>query len=128
MTTDVLTEVISTETLKFCPREHLGLTCTSPLYDCLCEDVGACTMDIKNVTHGPVAVLTMYLLPGVTDWSGIRKGIQLSGNYRAEWAVRMPTGLGSGLTVEARWELWKNENKKLQQFLAPSWNKSDYRV
>lgn len=126
--TEVLTGVVSTETVKVCPREHLGLTCASPLYDCLCKDVGTSTMEVQQDTSGPVAVLTMYLKPGVTDWSRVRKGIQLSGNYRTDWAVRMPTGLELGMTVEARWDLWRPENKSLQQLLAASWNKSDYRV
>lgn len=116
----VLTGVISTETLKVCPREHLSLTCASPLFECLCEDVSASTMEIEQDTRGPVAVLTMYLLPGVTEWSGVRRGIQLSGNYRTDWAVRLPTDLGSGMTVEASWDLWRPENRGLRELLAAS--------
>lgn len=116
--TDVLEEVLDSETFPVCPREHLGLSCTSPAYACICEDVGASTLDVQQDTRGPVALLTLYLLPGVSDWSGIRKGIQMSGNYRADWKVSAPGGMFKGMTVVASWDLWRPENKGLREYLA----------
>lgn len=116
--TDILEGIVSAETLPLCPREHLGLVCASPAYACICKDVGASVLDVQQDTRGPVAVLTMYLLPNVTDWSRIRKGIQLSGNYRADWKIEARSDRHAGMTVVASWDLWRPENKGLREHLA----------
>lgn len=115
---EILTHVIRTEPLQQqCPREHLGLTCLKPLFACTCKDVVRTTSEIVQDTKGPVLYLTCELSQMVTDWSGLRDSITLTG-LRSEWRVHKNPTLTSGLVIVFVFELWRPENASLAERLA----------
>lgn len=117
-----LTELISSTTLGEwdesngavvgCPREHLGLSCISDQYTCLCESTNGCKVETTTNAKGEPTVLTLNisLIPNIGEPRQVLAGIDLTG-YKADFRAV------SREAVRASFDLRKPENAALRLFV-----------
>lgn len=107
---EVLGEVISSTPIDddICPRTYLGLSCMKPTYDCVCEHIRTCDLEItRNDEHVP-AVVQLRL-----ELTGSPKAVMSHLNhtrFRADYEA-------SAHRVIATFNLRRVENHDLREFI-----------
>lgn len=113
--TEVLSGVLSTKVLGFCPRELLGKLCVASDYPCLCKDMKSSAIEVEQDSNGGATVVLSIELDWLAgnDWGNIRRNIELLG-YRATYRTSAG-GIDQGMTIVCSFDCSNRANQELRE-------------